>query len=95
MFVDPVGETVSSEAANMRPEDVANTRQSAQVILNTAPPGDPNNRQMMFTFLPVKVRAEVSFADEGTVEAEWVVEHNKISGKGSCKGLGKGVRHIS
>jgi len=45
--------------------------------------------------LPVKVRAEVSFADEGVLEAEWLVEHNNVTGKGSGKGLGKGIRFIS
>ena len=94
IFLDSVGETVQSEAANMRPEDAFNTHHGAQVI-NTAPPGDPNNRQFMLTYLPVKVRAEVSFADEGVLEAEWLVEHNNITGKGSGKGLGKGIRFIA
>ena len=38
---------------------------------------------------PFAVKANVSFVDEGLIEAEWQVFPNRIAGKGSGKGMGK------
>ena len=40
---------------------------------------------------PFTVRANISLADEGIVEAEWQVFPNRIAGKGSGKGMGKRI----
>ena len=38
---------------------------------------------------PLAVRAVISLADDGHIDANWVVDRNGVSGKGIGKGLGK------
>ena len=52
-------------------------------------PGVPGGVQT--DLYPFAVRAQVSLEDEGIVEAEWQVYPNRISGKGSGKGMGKRI----
>ena len=40
---------------------------------------------------PFAVRANISLADEGIIDAEWQVFLNRIAGKGSGKGMGKRI----
>ena len=52
-------------------------------------PGVPGGVQT--DLYPFAVRANVSLEDEGIVEAEWQVYPNRISGKGTGKGMGKRI----
>ena len=40
---------------------------------------------------PFAVKADISFTDEGTIYAEWQVSPERISGKGTGKGMGKRI----
>ena len=37
------------------------------------------------------MKADMSFTDEGIVKAEWQVSPERISGKGTGKGMGKRI----
>ena len=50
-------------------------------------PGVPGTVQT--DLYPFKVKADISFADEGIMTAEWDVFPGRISGKVSGKGIGK------
>ena len=52
-------------------------------------PGVPGGVQT--DLYPFTVKANVSFADEGIIEAEWQAFPNRIAGKGSGKGMGKRI----
>ena len=38
---------------------------------------------------PLAIRAVISLADDGHIDANWVVDRNGVTGKGTGKGLGK------
>ena len=40
---------------------------------------------------PFTVKADISFTDEGLLTAEWEVRPERISGKGTGKGMGKRI----
>jgi len=38
---------------------------------------------------PLAIRAVISLADDGHIDANWVVDRNGVTGKGTGKGIGK------
>ena len=52
---------------------------------------DPSGNTTTVAISPIAVRAVVNFADEGHLDAHWIVTRDGVTGKGSGKGIGKTV----
>ena len=71
------------------PGSTATGSQSTTFTPMQTEPGVPGGVQTdLYAFA---VRANISLADEGIIEAEWQVFPNRIAGKGSGKGMGKRI----
>ena len=50
---------------------------------------DAHGNAVLVSVSPLAIRAVITFADEGHIDANWVVTQDGITGKGTGKGIGK------